>query len=352
MLLSGGVDSAAALKQLQLDGYQDITAYYLKIWLEDELAYLGNCPWEEDLNYAQQTCDLLDVPLQIISLQSEYLNKVVDSALQELKTGLTPSPDIYCNERIKFGAFYDKINVEHDFIASGHYAQIKRNSLDQVELHLAPDPIKDQTYFLSNLSQKQLQKLLFPIGHFQKKEVRAFSAQHHLPPKNRKDSQGICFLGKIPYREFVKHHLGEKKGDIINLDTNKVIGHHKGSWFHTIGQRKGLGLGQGPWFVVDKNLDDNIVYVSHADHYSTFAKSDFHLTAMNWINGEPNLEESFQFKLRHGPELIPGHIKKVNQDYYVNLNQTDSGLAPGQHAVVYSGSQCLGGGVIRWKNTE
>lgn len=352
MLLSGGVDSAAALKQLKLQGYQNITAYYLKIWLEDELSYLGQCPWEEDLKYAQQTCDLLNVPLQIISLQTEYLNKVVDSALEELKMGLTPSPDIYCNERIKFGSFYDKVNIEHDYIASGHYAQIKKGQGGQVELHLAPDPVKDQTYFLSNLSQQQLQKCLFPIGHFQKKEVRAFSDQYELPPKNRKDSQGICFLGKIPYREFVKHHLGEKEGDIIDLDNEKVIGRHKGSWFHTIGQRKGLGLGQGPWFVVDKDLDKNIVYVSHLNHYNSFAKSQFYLSQMNWINHEPNLDLTYNFKLRHGPEMVSGKIFKEADSYFVQLNQSDSGLAPGQHAVIYHGSQCLGGGMIHWKNSK
>jgi len=349
MLLSGGVDSAAALKQLKLQGHQNVTAYYLKIWLEDELSYMGECPWEEDLNYARGTCSLLGVPLEIVNLQTEYLERVVDSALTELKHGCTPSPDIYCNERIKFGAFYEKIHQEHHFIASGHYAQVKHLSPQHAELHRAPDPIKDQTYFLSNLSQSQMQKIIFPIGHFIKSEVRAFSKLHQLPPKDRKDSQGICFLGKIPYREFVKYHLGEQIGHIVDIDNGKILGQHQGSWFHTIGQRKGLGLGQGPWFVVDKNLTDNIVYVAHADYVNQYAKDNFYLRDVNWINGEPNLNHHFLFKLRHGPELIQGHLNKLENGYHVILEKKDTGLAPGQHAVIYNDTHCLGGGVIDWK---
>lgn len=351
MLLSGGVDSAAALKQLKLDGYENVTAYYLKIWLEDELSYLGDCPWEEDLKFVKETCELCNVPLEIINLQSEYLERVVDEALKELKQGLTPSPDIYCNEKIKFGSFYDKVSKNHDFIASGHYAQLKRETGKEVTLHLAPDKVKDQTYFLSNLSQSQLQKILFPIGHFQKSEVRSFSETHGLPPKNRKDSQGICFLGKIPYREFVKYHLGEKEGDIIEQSTGKTLGKHQGSWFHTIGQRKGLGLGQGPWFVIDKDLNENIVYVAHADSVNNFAKDSFYINQVNWINGEPDLNNEFQFKLRHGPDMNTGTITKTKASYYITLNNKDTGLAPGQHAVIYNDTQCLGGGVIHWKDT-
>jgi tRNA-specific 2-thiouridylase len=145
--------------------------------------------------------------------------------------------------------------------------------------------------------------------------------------------------------------LGEKEGDIINLDNSKVIGKHKGSWFHTIGQRKGLGLGQGPWFVVDKSLENNIVYVSHLDNYSAFSKDHFYLSQMNWINGEPDLNQVYRFKLRHGPEMVSGHISKKDGHYFVQLDQSDSGLAPGQHAVIYKGNHCLGGGMIRWNSS-
>jgi tRNA (5-methylaminomethyl-2-thiouridylate)-methyltransferase len=349
VLLSGGVDSAVALKLLQ-EQYPGakITACYLKIWLEDELAFLGECPWEEDLDYVHRICEQCHVPLEIINLQTEYLERVVDFALDELKAGRTPSPDIHCNERIKFGAFFEKAQTQFDLVASGHYAQVQRDDRGQVHLLRAPDPIKDQTYFLSHLSQSQLQRICFPIGHLPKSQVRALAEEHDLPPKQRKDSQGICFLGKIPYREFVKHHLGEKKGDIVNYETKKVIGRHQGSWFHTIGQRKGLGLGGGPWYVVYKDYQNNVVYVSHQEHYLDQAKNDFSLRDINWINPLPKqLNSPLQFKLRHGPALASGHLT-MSSDFSgdVQLVESDPGLAAGQHAVIYHQQECLGGGII------
>lgn len=353
VLLSGGVDSAVALRLLQ-DQHPEakITACYLKIWLEDELAFLGECPWEEDLHYVREICKNCDVELSIINLQSEYLDRVVDFALDELRAGRTPSPDIHCNERIKFGAFFEKINEEYDLVASGHYAQIKRSEDGRAHLMRAPDPIKDQTYFLSNLSQAQLQKIAFPIGHLPKKDVRHLAEHYDLPPKNRKDSQGICFLGKIPYREFVKHHLGEKKGDIIELESGKVLGQHLGSWFHTIGQRKGLGLGGGPWYVVDKNFEANTVFVSHQEGYLKLAQNQFKLRDINWIN--PLSEDMRQqgdiplhFKLRHGPELNVGTLSPTSTcEAKIRLEKSDPGIASGQHAVIYHNEECLGGGVI------
>ena len=164
VLLSGGVDSAAALKQLQLSGFTKLTAYYLKIWLEDELSYLGECPWEEDMQYVKETCEKLNVPLQIINLQSEYLERVVDEALKELKQGLTPSPDIYCNEKIKFGSFYDKLSQDHDFIASGHYAQLKRMEDGSVQLHLAPRPHQRPNLLSFQPDSISTQKFFFPLA--------------------------------------------------------------------------------------------------------------------------------------------------------------------------------------------
>lgn len=348
VLLSGGVDSAVALQQLVAQrGPTHITACYLKIWLEDELSFLGECPWEEDLKYVKATCKSLGVPLEIINLQSEYLERVVDHALDELRAGRTPSPDIHCNERIKFGAFLEKVDSQFDDIASGHYAQVKLDEHGKAHLHQAPDPIKDQTYFLSNLRQDQLQHIIFPIGHLAKAEVRRLAEQHELPPMHRKDSQGICFLGKIPYREFVKFHLGEKEGKIIELESEKTLGLHKGSWFHTIGQRKGLGLGQGPWFVVDKNFEDNIVFVSHQERFSESARQHFELRDINWIQTRPDKELKLELKLRHGPNKTWASLKKVSErSWQVELEQSDTGIASGQHAVLYQESECLGGGVI------
>jgi tRNA-specific 2-thiouridylase len=348
VLLSGGVDSAVALKLL-VDQHPDdqITACYLKIWLEDELSFLGECPWEEDMSFVRETCAALNVPLEIINLQTEYLETVVDFALDELRAGRTPSPDIHCNHRIKFGAFYDKVGRDFDFVASGHYAQKITDPTGRAHLYQAPDPIKDQTYFLSNLTQEQLKKILFPIGGFPKSEVRRLAEDHQLPPKSRKDSQGICFLGKIPYREFVKFHLGEKEGPIVELESGNILGQHKGSWFHTIGQRKGLGLGQGPWFVVDKHFDDNTVFVSHQDHYLNSARDRFTLKNINWINALSESDVQLDLKLRHGPNKVSAKLQRQDDDTWdVQLEKSDAGIASGQHAVLYQEHECLGGGVI------
>ena len=208
-LISGGVDSSVALNILKNEGH-DLTAYYLKVWLEDELAFLGECPWEADLKFVRAVCDQLDVPLEVISLQSEYLERVVSYALDELRAGRTPSPDIFCNQRIKFGAFFDHIDSSYEKVATGHYAQIAQSN-GTYHLKRAPDPVKDQTYFLSGMYQSQVARALFPIGNMMKSKVRQLARDFDLPNQARKDSQGICFLGKIRYPDFIAFHLGEKK---------------------------------------------------------------------------------------------------------------------------------------------
>ena len=191
MLLSGGVDSSVALKLLKDQGH-DITAFYLKIWLEDELSYLGNCPWEEDLSYAQNVCNALGVPLQVVSLQKEYHEQVVSYTISEIKKGRTPNPDILCNSRIKFGMFLDCIDDSFDKVATGHYAQVVQKD-GNYALKMAPDQIKDQSYFLSHLSQAQLQRALFPIGHLKKEQVRVLADEFDLPTKNRKIAKVFAF---------------------------------------------------------------------------------------------------------------------------------------------------------------
>ena len=247
VLISGGVDSSVALRLLKEQGHE-LTAFYLKIWLEDELSYLGDCPWEEDLSYVRAVCEQAGVPLQVVSLQKEYWDHVVSYTMQEIKAGRTPNPDILCNQRIKFGMFFNHIDASFDKVATGHYAQVKEQN-GIFSLHRAPDPIKDQTYFLSYLSQAQLARALFPIGHLQKEQVRQLAQQFDLPNKERKDSQGICFLGKLKFNDFIKFHVGEKPGDMIEYETGKKLGTHKGFWFHTIGQRQGSGLpaARGMW---------------------------------------------------------------------------------------------------------
>lgn len=343
VLLSGGVDSSLALYLLHRRGGQGLRAFYLKIWLEDELSFLGDCPWEEDLAYARVLCDRLGVPLEIVPLQTEYREKVVEHALDELRRGRTPSPDVFCNQQIKFGAFLERVGDGFERVASGHYAQKQRDG-ELERLVRAPDPVKDQTYFLSRLSQEQLRRTLFPIGHLHKAEVRRLAAEADLPAQARKDSQGICFLGKISYPDFVRFHLGEKTGAIVERESGKRLGAHRGVWFHTIGQRHGLGLGGGPWFVVGKDTGRNVLFVSHqkADRN----RDVLDVGQLNWIAAPPS-KEDLQVKLRHGPETVPCHAEEAAEGgLRLRLEKPDAGIAPGQHAVFYDGEICLGGGII------
>lgn len=344
-LTSGGVDSSVALMLLKEQGY-DVTAFYLKIWLEDELSFLAECPWEEDLKYVKSICEMADVPLKIVSLQKEYHEKIVSYVIEEIKVGLTPNPDILCNQRIKFGAFFDKIGQEYKCIASGHYAQ--KETIDcTAYLKKAPDSVKDQTYFLSQLTQKQLQRIIFPIGSYTKAQVRELAQKFNLPNKNRKDSQGICFLGKLKFSEFVKYHVGIKKGEIVDFDTKKILGIHNGFWYYTIGQRQGLGLSGGPWYVVAKDIDKNIVYVSKNYYSEEKLRDKFIISCCNWIVNPPKLKEPLKVKLRHGPQEHDCVIlSEDNGKYTVKLTKSDQGIAPGQFAVFYNDSYCLGGGVI------
>jgi len=349
VLLSGGVDSSVALWKLKEAGYKDITAYYLKIWLEDELSYLGSCPWEEDLSYARDVCRQADVPLEVVPLQMEYFDRVVEYALAELRRGRTPSPDIFCNQRIKFGAFLDAVDGSITDVASGHYARRESGPGGSV-LMRSPDPVKDQTYFLSHLSQEQLSRILFPIGTMEKYEVREMAERLDLPNKDRRDSQGICFLGKIRYPDFVRHYLGEQPGDIVEAESGKILGTHRGFWFHTTGQREGLGLGNGPWYVVKKDTQANIVYVSHRNNVADSARKRFRVGELNWINGAPSRAD-LTLKIRHGPQLhrcsvTPCEASGGAEHMEVEMETADRGVAPGQFAVFYDDQVCLGGGKI------
>lgn len=346
MLLSGGVDSSVALKLLKDQGHE-VVAFYLKIWLEDELSYLGDCPWQEDLHYAQAVCKQLDVPLQVIPLQKEYWDRIVTYTIAQAREGKTPNPDVLCNQRIKFGAFLDAIDDSFDKIASGHYARLEEEN-GTVMLKQAPDAVKDQTYFLSHLSQAQLSRLLFPLANLDKKKVRTLAHRFNLPTKDRKDSQGICFLGKIRFDQFLKHHLGERPGDLIEMETNEKVGTHKGFWFYTIGQRRGLGLAGGPWYVVDKDIKKNNVYISRHYYAGDKYRKAFIVGHCNWVSGNAPQNNAVGVKMRHGAHMHTATIKPLACDRFkVQLAEHDQGIAAGQFAVFYDGDRCLGSGVIQ-----
>lgn len=344
VLVSGGVDSSVALHLLKKQGH-DITAFYLKIWLEDEMSFLGECPWEEDLAYVEKVCAQCDVKLEIVSMQREYHEKVVNYTIDAVKNGLTPNPDMLCNREVKFGAFYDKYGKNFDKIATGHYAQVEESADGSVQLMRAPDPIKDQTYFLALMTQLQLQKALFPIGSMQKKEVREYACKHNLATAKRKDSQGICFLGKIEFRDFVKEHLGVQKGRFIEKETGEELGKHDGFYFYTIGQRRGVDINGGPWYVCDKDVEQNIVYLTHGFSGDDQSRDIFEASNINWISGKPTKKE-LQVKLRHCEYFYDCTIECDDEKVHVKLHNKDRGITPGQYAVFYDGQQCLGGGVI------
>ena len=355
VLLSGGVDSSVALRLLKDQGH-DLTAFYLKIWLQDEFSFLGECPWEEDLKFARAVCEQSEVPLEVLPLQTEYWENVVSYTIVEIKEGRTPNPDIFCNSLIKFGQFYDKIDSSYEKVASGHYANIEEADGKYI-LKTSPDPVKDQTYFLSYLTQQQISRAIFPIGKYKKSEIRKLADSYKLATMNRRDSQGICFLGQIKFKEFVKHHLGEIEGEIIDVDSNKVMGKHPGYYYYTIGQRSGLKLGGGPWFVVSKDVKKNIVYISR-ENKSVRERDEFKVGKLNWISCNPAETKKLRVKLRHGAnfyncmiESLPaGQAGIADSIISVKIDKPDKGIAPGQFAVFYdesaTGRVCLGGGVI------
>ncbi|MBN2306587.1 tRNA 2-thiouridine(34) synthase MnmA [Candidatus Peregrinibacteria bacterium] len=341
VLASGGVDSSVALRLLHREKHE-LRAFYLKIWLEDELSYLGECPWEEDLSYVRQICEAASVPLQVVPMQKEYWQRVVQYTVNEAKAGRTPNPDILCNQQIKFGQFYEVIDKSFEKVATGHYAQVEETEKGFI-LKRAPDLVKDQTYFLAQISQAQLGRALFPIGSYNKKEVRKLAQKFDLPNQARKDSQGICFLGKIPFQEFLKHHLGKHPGDFVNVATGKKVGEHLGYWFYTIGQRNGLGLSGGPWFVVKKDIEKNVIFLAQGYEPEEVYKDEFEVGSIHLINPDfKKVTGSLQVKIRHGVAMHDCQVEGQR----VLLKEPVHGVAAGQFAVFYEGDVCLGSAVI------
>ena len=254
---------------------------------------------------------------------------------------------------IKFGSFNDKYGKDFDFLATGHYATTREINGTKY-LTTARDKFKDQTDFLAQITYAQLQKLMFPVGNLEKAEVRKIAEKVNLPSAGRKDSQGICFLGKVNYNDFLRRYVGEKKGNIVELETGKILGAHNGFWFHTIGQRKGLGLSQGPWFVVRKDTDENVVFVSNGYDPLTQYSNTIRLNGFHFISGNPweslDTPRQITFKIRHTPEFNKGTLHSVNGQIVIESENPISGIAAGQFGVVYdeAGEICYGSGEIDW----
>ena len=333
-LVSGGVDSSVVVHLLKEQGYTpDI--FYIRIGMEDEEGYI-DCPAEEDIEITQWIARKYGCRFEEVNLHKEYWDNVVSYTIESVRKGLTPNPDVMCNKLIKFGAFDDRRGHAYDRIATGHYATTAIVD-GRTFLATAKDPVKDQTDFLSQLSYRQIQKLMFPIGHLMKSDVRAIAHEAGLPSADRKDSQGICFLGKINYNDFIKRYLGEREGKIVELETGKVLGTHKGYWFHTIGQRKGLYLSGGPWFVVRKDIENNVLYVSQG--YDPREQYGDRITLMGFHPLAPvelPLPMEVKFKIRHTPEFHPGRLVPL-PDGLVQIESGEliQGIAAGQYATIY-----------------
>ena len=308
VLISGGVDSAIAVHRLLEQGHT-LHLFYIRIDGEN-----GDCSAEEDIEMCSFIARRYGLPFDVVSLNDEYWENVMQYALDTVRRGLTPNPDIMCNRIIKFGYFEQRWGHEFDRTATGHYATtVERDG--EVWLGTAVDPVKDQTDFLARITYDQLRHLVFPVGELPKSRVRELAIECRMPNAYRKDSQGICFLGKINYNDFIRRHLGERPGPIVELETGRKLGEHRGYWFHTIGQRKGLGLSGGPWYVVRKNIHDNVIYVSQGYGTDKQYGDTLHLTEMHFITRDPwpgscdAVEVSF--KNRHAPAFTPGLLTRT-----------------------------------------
>ena len=338
--MSGGVDSSVSAALLIRAGY-DVTGVFIKVWQPDWI----KCTWKEERIDAMRVAAKLDIPFITLDLEKEYKEEVVDYMIREYKAGKTPNPDVMCNRHVKFGGFYDwAMKNGADFVATGHYAQIKNGRL--IAGH---DKNKDQSYFLWTLTAEQISKTLFPIGNIIKPEVRKLAKKFGLPTAEKKDSQGLCFIGKIDVKEFLSHYIDHKMGDVLN-EAGEIIGEHNGSYFFTIGERHGFNItkktpNEEPYYIVSKDIDKNTITVANKDieGYLPCAKNEIELKDVNWNQGSVPSGLLLRARSRYREELQEITISVDNK---VTFSKPQYTLSPGQSLVVYDGDICLGGGII------
>lgn len=338
--MSGGVDSSLTAALLVEQGY-DVTGVYMKNWTQDLPGM--KCPWADDLADAKRVAVQLGIDFKVFDFENEYRDKVVDYMIEEYKLGRTPNPDIMCNQEVKFKIFLEAaLEDGADMIATGHYAQVENGVLK-----MAVDTNKDQTYFLYRVTGEALQKTFFPLGGYTKPEVREMAEARGLFTAAKKDSQGICFVGKIGIREFLSQYVEQRAGAIIDQRTGAVLGHHDGAIFYTLGQRHGLDLGGGlPYYVVGKEMEKNEVYVTTDLNDEALWKARVNLAAIHWIN-QPAVEGTYQIRVRHRAPLIDAALTyDENHQVRLVLQDEQRAVAPGQSIVIYDGPTCLGGGIV------
>lgn len=380
--LSGGVDSAVSAALLKEQGHE-VIGVFMKNW-SDDFGLTGNCPWEQDQKDAEAVAKHLGIEFLSYNFELQYRDRVIEYFFNEYAKGRTPNPDILCNSEIKFNVFLKKClqELQINKIATGHYARVReRLATDNrqgvisnaVSLLKGLDINKDQSYFLCRLTQEELSKSIFPIGEYTKPQVRELARKFKIPVAEKKDSQGICFIGKINVKQFIEQELGSKPGDIIDIDTKKLLGKHNGLWFYTIGQREGLGLSGGPWFVVKKELETNIVFVARGKDNPALFTKDVVLADLNILNKElllkslDNLEVSLRYRQKpalskvlsfntlvlseNNTQALLSDTKNISTEtklekLKLSFQSPQRGVAPGQFGCIYVGDEVVASGVI------
>ena len=390
--LSGGVDSSVAAYLLKKEGYE-VIGLFMKNWHDDSVTISDECPWLDDSNDALLVAQKLGIPFQTVDLSEPYKERIVDYMFREYQNGRTPNPDVLCNREIKFDIFLETaLNLGADYIATGHYCQkdqIEKDGNTIFRLISGKDKNKDQSYFLCQLNQYQLSKALFPIGGLLKPEVRKIARDQDLVTANKKDSQGLCFVGKVRLPEFLMQRLKPKKGVIIEIpndspvyeinkpqsnkkqdiidslntitepyhykpDQGKKVGEHQGAHYFTIGQRKGLGVGgtPEPLFIIDTDTENNIVYTGQGEYHNGLYRKGLFVKNedIHWIRDDLKLEDNIDMRvearIRYRQDLEKAQIYKRNDGLYVIFDKLQRGITPGQFVAWYSKDELLGSGII------
>ncbi len=344
--VSGGVDSSVSLAILKEQGF-DVVGVFLKVWSPDFLP----CNWKEERRSAMAVCAKVGVPFKTLDCQEQYKEKIVNYMIESYKKGKTPNPDIFCNKYIKFGIFLEKaLEDGADFVATGHYAQ-KIKTEDGFGLYKGLDEKKDQSYFLCQINQRQLSKILLPVGHLQKSEVRKLAEKYKLPTAFKKDSQGLCFIGKVDMKDFLKHYIDEKKGDIFDT-SNRKVGEHDGVFFYTIGERVATPLlkeddDKKRYFVIKKDIEKNILFVSTKENQKESAVNEIKIKNIQ-ENSDIKIEENKTFDVytRYHGEKNVGTIKKDGDQLKVVLEKPEFAVSEGQILAFYIADRCVGGAEI------
>jgi tRNA-specific 2-thiouridylase len=338
--MSGGVDSSVTAALMQEQGFE-VIGVYMKNWADNLPGW--HCPWREDLADAKRVAVQLGIDFRVYDFQEQYKDKVVDYLIDGYRQGITPNPDVMCNQEIKFRLFLDSaISDGADYIATGHYARTQPDSLTLLK---GVDDNKDQSYFLYRMSKDSIGKTLMPLGEMTKPEVREIAMQKKLVTAQKKESMGICFVGKVPIKDFLKNFVDEAPGPIVNA-TGEVVGQHDGAMFYTIGQRHGLNVGGGlPYYVTGKNMETNTVMVTTDLSDNKLWADRLHLKALNWLQ-EPQENKSYQIRTRHRDKLHSAELIIAEDGVVVEIEQQTRAVTPGQSCVIYDHDVVVGGGII------